>query len=326
MWTLVPIPDTDYVRIQNRWYPERSLHAESGDLEAGPIEDGWWSAMWAIDDLFATDARSVTLWYPTDEAKAFTIEVTPIESQPGTYFAGTGFDGGYFGMQELVDGSKLIIFSIWDNATGDDREVVPADRRATRVQLGSGVTAPEFGDEGTGQSARLMRGWSDNQTVTFTVTAAAAGDATKFSAYFDDGTGWTFIGTLSRPKTGGRLLTGFYSFVEDFNRNGATEGIDAEKRSPYQHHVGHFSNPWWCSAQGGWSAIRDATFTAHTPEEPAEGDPKSPLLLNIDATLLEDRIGFELATGGFWVQRTDLGATLHSKQQQATTPSLPTAE
>ena len=41
----------DYQRIQNRWKPKEYLHVEHGDVESGSIKPGWWSAMWAIEEV-----------------------------------------------------------------------------------------------------------------------------------------------------------------------------------------------------------------------------------------------------------------------------------
>ena len=54
-----------YHWIRNRWKPEQFLHVERPRLEAGPIERGWWSAMWTIERVPGTNfVRLHNRWKP----------------------------------------------------------------------------------------------------------------------------------------------------------------------------------------------------------------------------------------------------------------------
>ena len=64
-------------------------------------------------------ARSVHLWYRAPEAVAFYNEVIVERSAPGSYFCVCGWNTGYFGIQELGNGKKLVIFSVWDSNQND---------------------------------------------------------------------------------------------------------------------------------------------------------------------------------------------------------------
>src|SRR5665213_1936249 len=68
----------------------------------------------ADEKLAGIACRSVHLGYPAPEGAAFYNEVTVEKSAAGTYFMACGFDQGYFGIQELADGKKLVLFSVWD--------------------------------------------------------------------------------------------------------------------------------------------------------------------------------------------------------------------
>ena len=59
-------------------------------------------------------ARSVHLWHPAPDAEWAYGEVTVEKSVPGSYFATIGFSCGYCGIQELINGKKVAIFSVWD--------------------------------------------------------------------------------------------------------------------------------------------------------------------------------------------------------------------
>lgn len=37
-----------FKRIENRWKPGQYIHVEHGDVEAGPIKMGWFSAQWKL--------------------------------------------------------------------------------------------------------------------------------------------------------------------------------------------------------------------------------------------------------------------------------------
>lgn len=50
-WDIEPVQGTSYVRIRNKAQPTRYLNNENGALESGPIQPGWYSAMWTIKSM-----------------------------------------------------------------------------------------------------------------------------------------------------------------------------------------------------------------------------------------------------------------------------------
>jgi len=50
MWTLEPVPGTEFHRFRNRWTGV-AIHCEDGPVTAGEIEPGWWSAMWVLEPV-----------------------------------------------------------------------------------------------------------------------------------------------------------------------------------------------------------------------------------------------------------------------------------
>ena len=98
--------------------------------------------------------------------------------------------------------------------------------------------------------------------------------------------------------TGGEQLKGYYSFVEDFRRNGVSATQDRKAR---------YGNGWVRTAEGHWVALTDATFTAdNTPT------------LNIDAGLEGD--DFFLTTGGDVQNRTPLRSKISRLPDGLTLP------
>src|SRR5476651_966759 len=77
-------------------------------------------------------ARSVHLQYPMPVGDLFYNEVTVEQSTPGSYFMACGFQHGYFGIQELADGKKVVIFSVWD---AEDKNAKAANKKTEAVVL-----------------------------------------------------------------------------------------------------------------------------------------------------------------------------------------------
>jgi hypothetical protein len=225
----------------------------------------------------AVACRSVHLFYSAPEGVAFYNEVTVGQSAAGTYFMACGFDLGYFGIQELGNGKKLVLFSVWDPGNQSDPNQVEKDKRVKLLYQGETVRIGRFGNEGTGGQSFYDYDWKVGATYCFFVTARPAGDRTQFAGYFylPEKKAWKHLVTFSTISQG-RGLRGYYSFIEDFRRNriSATEPRRAR-----------FGNGWIRSKDGQWVALTRARFTADS--NPA---------LNIDAGVAGDR--FFLATGG----------------------------
>jgi hypothetical protein len=221
--------------------------------------------------------RSVHLQYPAAEGTAFYNEVTVDQSARGTYFCVCGFHMGYYGIQELGDGRKIVLFSVWDPGSQNNPNAVAEEKRVKLLYKDDAVRIGRFGNEGTGGQCFFDYDWKVGETYRFLVTARADGERTAFS-------GWMFIPESKQWKrlvtfstvAGGAGLRGCYSFVEDFQRNrvSATEARKA-----------HFGNGWVRARDGRWVALARAQFTA-------DSNP----VTNIDAGVEGDR--FFLATGG----------------------------
>lgn len=229
--------------------------------------------------------RMVHLWYRADPSVAFYNEVSAEKSAPGTYFAVCGWSRGYFGMQELSDGRKVVIFSVWDPAAGDDPAAVPLKKQVKMLYKDPQVRAGRFGNEGTGGQSFFDYDWKPQTTYRFFVTARAEGpDRTAYSGHFylPEKRAWKHLVTFSTLTPKGELLQGHYSFVEDFRRNQVS--VTQARRAT-------FGNGWIESATGAWVALGKAKFNA---------DPGSSR--NIDAGPAGS--GFFLATGGDTVNAT----------------------
>jgi len=244
--------------------------------------------VWA--DQAPRAARSVHLWYKAPEAEIFYNEVTPLISAPGTYFCVCGFRHGYFGIQQLsTPGRKIVIFSVWDPGKQNIPDQVPPDKRVKVLHQGQNVRVSRFGYEGTGAKSIFPFQWQIGRAYRCLVTATTHADKTTYAAYFyiDDTKGWKHLATF-QTITGGDHLKGYYSFIEDFLRNGT---------SATQRRKALFGNGWVRTLSGHWVALTHATFTAdNTPSD------------NIDAGISND--AFYLATGGETRNTHSLGSVL----------------
>ncbi len=221
--------------------------------------------------------RSVHLAYPSPPSVAFYNEIKVETSAPGTYFMVCGWSKGYFGIQELGNARKLLIFSVWDNATGDDPKKVDPEKRVKLIDHDPQVRIGRFGGEGTGGQSFFDYDWKIGSTYRFIVSCEIQGERTAY-------TGWFFVPETSTWKklvtfstiTKGTPLQGLYSFVEDFKR---------DRQSTKLARRASFGNAWTMNTERKWNPLTTARFTA-------DANP----VLNIDAGSVGDR--FYLVTGG----------------------------
>lgn len=231
----------------------------------------------ADEKLAGIACRSVHLAYEAPAGDAFYNEVRVTRSAPGTYFCVGGFNKGYFGIQELGNGKKVVIFSVWDPGNQNDPRQVEEDRRVKLLHRGEGVRIGRFGNEGTGGQSFYDVDWKNEETYRFLVTSRPDGERTEFAAYFylNDAKEWKHLVTFS-TITGGKPLSGYYAFVEDFRRN---------RESYHQARSAEYGLGWVRTTDGTWKPLVKARFTA-------DSNPAT----NIDAGERNGR--FYLATGG----------------------------
>jgi hypothetical protein len=234
------------------------------------------------------------------EATDFHLAMTVEETTPGSYFMACGWNTGYFGIQELAKGDKIVLFSMWDPTKGDDAKAVPADRRVETLHRHPDAKIGRFGGEGTGGQCKYPYAWKIGETCRFLIRATVEGDKTSVAAYFrpQEAREWTHLATF-RAITKGSPLKGLYSFVEDFRRDGKSVGERRRAR---------YGEGWVRSTKGEWLPILKGRFTADaTPLE------------TIDAAVVDG--GFTLATGGDLKTSNPLKSTLALPEGPRTVPA-----
>lgn len=233
----------------------------------------------ADEKLKGIACRSVHLGYPAPVSTAFYNEVSVEKSSDGTYFMVCGWSKGYFGIQELADGKKVVLFSVWDPSSGDDPSKVSPEKQVKMLHKDKDVRVGRFGNEGTGGQSFFDYPWKPGKTYRMLVTARSDGDdRTAYSGYFyvPEKKEWKHLVTFSTLTDKGELLRGHYSFIEDFRRN---------RISATKVRRATFGNGWAKPESGEWVSLEKARFTG-------DGNP----VLNIDAGPAKGK--FFLATGG----------------------------
>ena len=192
-----------------------------------------------------------------------------------------GWHRGYFGMQVNSLTERRIIFSVWDSGgEAVDRGKVADDDRVKLVAKGEGVSAGDFGNEGTGGHSHMVYAWKTGQMQRFLVTAKPT-DATHtiYAGYYfhPDKKQWVLISSWKAPKEGGYLRR-LYSFSENF---GGNNGHLLRKAL--------YGNQWMRTAEGQWIELTTATFS-HDPTGKAD---------RLDRFMGVENGQFFLSHGGF---------------------------
>lgn len=203
-------------------------------------------------------ARSVHLqWDTNGGAEAFCSRVVVLESTPGSYFCTMGFHRGYGGIQHLINGKHAAIFSVWDPGNAFDFSANPNEtEESIRTQvLYLHPSAPEarFGGEGTGARCLFEFDWEENHEIYFLLqNLPLENKRMAYRAWIRNGTEgeWELMAVYISQQDEGSMRR-FYSFVEDFHRNG---------ESPYQCRVADFG-PTWVYQGEQWHTVSQAQFT-----------------------------------------------------------------
>ena len=160
--------------------------------------------------------------------KSWELECSAVVEQTTdcTYFCLLGWrePGGYCGVQQLPKGVGKAIYSLW-NCPGNQVKCLEA---------GEGVKVTGFDGEGTGLKSMRDFDWKVGQKVTFKVKGDFAdGTWTCTCNFKTDGLDWQLMTSFQR--SGGKFHpeTGFYSFVEDWNRVCGAEGHKVKRKARF---------------------------------------------------------------------------------------------
>lgn len=207
----------------------------------------------------------------------------------GMYAMANGFTGGYMGMQVAGDGRR-VLFSVWSTYTTDNPNEIPDEYTVEVVRKGAGVTAKEFGGEGSGGQSFLPYDWKAGETYKFLteVVHDPASNSTTYTGYFcgHDGV-WRLITAMRQPHPSAKTYLNPHSFLENFQ-------VDygwIPRRVDY-------NNQWAMTADGVWHELKKGTFTNDSTAQNG---------IRLDYAGGADENGFYLRNCGFFNDKTDYG-------------------
>lgn len=236
---------SEFARIDKFYLSGEALAGECNYVTEEHVEDNYWYRR----------GPSVHFAYtlPEEDIEWFYNEVTVPEGAdiPSTYYMLTGFSQGYMGIQTHTDSENSVLFSVWSPFKTDDPSSIPDEMRVKTLRRGEGVTAQDFGGEGSGGQSFMDWPWKPGQTYKTLVHAHPNGDnTTDFTGYFCDENGqWHLLASFRRPDTD-TWYKGAHSFLECFQ----------PETSIYTREV-QFRNQWARTKEGKWVEITHAKFT-----------------------------------------------------------------
>ena len=158
-----------------------------------------------------------------------------------TYFCVTGWGpGGYCGIQQLPNNKRKAIFSMWNDHFNS----------VELIEAGKDVEVSEFGGEGTGIKTMKDFDWLEHENVTFKVCGNFSNGFWYCECSIIHQGQEELMAILMRPGSTNPLnKTGFYSFIEDWDRCEHAEGFKHLRKAKFL----------WPKFNG--TRLKEATFT-----------------------------------------------------------------
>lgn len=205
-------------------------------------------------DKVRPGAPTLHLRYPENNVSAFYNEITINHSATRSYFAVTGWHNGYFGIQEVANGKRQLLFSVWDSLHNDP-STTELEKRVTVVYKDETVRIGRFGNEGSGGQSFFPYNWQTGVKYAFLVKTRQVGDRAEYSGYFraPDMKDWKHLVTFSTLHAA-TDMKGLYSFVEDFART---------PESATHLRQALFSNAWVRTTKGELKPIVRVKVTSY---------------------------------------------------------------
>lgn len=213
---------------------------------------------------------------------AYYNEIRVEETVKHTYFCTIGFDVGYFGIQDHGSG-PLAIFSVWDKGGGkDDSTAVDREDQTEVLFTNEKAKSSRFGGEGSGAKTMMPYPWAIGKTYAFLVSLTPQEKGTIYTAWIrEKGRDWQKIASYKTVMTR-KEIRGFYSFIEDYARNGET-GQKPRLAFYPRHGAMNSSGEWQFISNGsgsiaddiiqnGHSGVKDNCFFSQSGAETADFD------------------------------------------------------
>ncbi len=168
--------------------------------------------------------------YPGEQGTAFYNEIKVLESAPGTYFMTNGFNAGIRDSRERTAEKILDLLDLGSWFQRARPEEVAEEERVKLIFKHDAVRIGRLATKETGGQSFYDYEWKIGATYRFLVTAELKDQFTEFTNWFyhPEQKEWLKLVTFAR-KNQGKLLGGYYSFVEDFRRNRRVHQTDTPR-------------------------------------------------------------------------------------------------
>ena len=217
------------------------------------------------------------------------ILVTPENVIDASYYMMNGFSEGYMGIQQVSNGERKVLFSVWSPYSTDNPADIPEEKRIKLLRKGANVSVGEFGGEGSGGQSWLNYKWVPGVVYKALVGVKPDGKGnTIYTAYFYADNEWKLIASFSRPQTS-TWYKGAHSFLENF------DPVQSDKKRFVS-----FGNQWACMSNGEWKEMTGAKFTC---DNTGRMGMRYDIFGKVDAA--SNR--FVLQSFGFFDEHTDYG-------------------
>lgn len=254
------IQDPGYVRIDMEGAaPEGEQFARVSEFylsgEAAEGECNYTTPEHVADNYWYRRGPSVHFNFtlPEDDVEWYYNEATVPEgfTPASTYYMLTGFAEGYMGIQTHDGTPNSVLFSVWSPFKTDNPREIPDDQRIKTLRKGEGVTAKDFGGEGSGGQSFMKYDWKPGVTYSTLVHVRPTGDgSTDYTGYFKDENGvWHLLASFRRPHTD-TWCKKAHSFLECFQPETTIHTREVL-----------FGNQWALTREGEWKEITEARFT-----------------------------------------------------------------
>ena len=217
--------EPEFGEVSSAIQDSQEMQVEVDQFEQSEVEFADSVNLWFEPDFVIEESSYEEHYRKADYKYAFRT-IIPIESADNTYFAilgGQGFPDYYGGIQQLQDGSKAAIFSVWDvNSDGSCLDCKPGTAPDTdRVSMwaASPSTVIEtFGYEGTGMKSMIYNfDWQLGEEVAMLTSLEDLGEGSLVSAAIKtERSDWQFIASFYVPTSKTSGMPAGFAFVEDW--------------------------------------------------------------------------------------------------------------
>jgi len=243
---------------------------------------------------------------PASDVEYFYNEILVTEENAvnSTYYMMNGFSQGYMGIQQVSNGERKVLFSVWSPYQTDDPNDIPEEMRVKLLRKGANVTIGEFGNEGSGGQSWLHYAWKPGVTYKALVGIRPDGNGNSiYTGYFFADNEWKLIASFSRPQTN-TYYKGAYSFLENF----------VPGQSIYTRSVS-FKNQWVRLVSGDWREITEAKFSM-------DDTGRSGIRYDVYGHVDKQTNSFVLKGFGFFDEHTEYGTVLKRETNSSGPPDI----